>query len=78
MYGVANILKAVKCSRVEGPTKAPLKTAKPCFYKYTNCQQLGQMLITVMPFDFAQEICHANVYTPQKVFQLHLPLENPN
>ena len=41
MYGVANILKAVKCSRVEGPTKAPLKTAKPCFYKYTNCQQLG-------------------------------------
>ena len=41
MCGVANILTAVKCSRVEGPTSAPLTTAKPCFDKWTNCRQLG-------------------------------------
>jgi len=41
MCGIGNIIVGLKCSRVPGPTSAPLTTAKPCFDKVNNCQQIA-------------------------------------
>ena len=41
MCGIGDVLTALKCSKVPGPTSPPLTTAKPCFDKVNNCQQIA-------------------------------------
>ena len=42
MCGIGKVLVTVACGSVDGPTDAPLTTAKPCVDKYSNCPELAK------------------------------------
>ena len=42
MCGVGEVLALPRCTKLTGPTSAPLTTAKPCRDKYSNCPALAE------------------------------------
>ena len=42
MCGIGKVLVTVSCGKVDGPTDAPLMTAKPCDDKYLDCPELAK------------------------------------
>ena len=42
MCGVGKTIALPLCTKVGGPTSAPLTTSKPCVDKYSNCADLAK------------------------------------